>query len=599
MRRWATVALVVVATARAAAGATVSSIQTGTVDSTANGTTTVTISAVDTTASFLIFQTRSNTNVPPGEYLRGKIATSTTLAFDRVTSETSTVTIRWYVVSFSSGVKVQRGEVDQSAATVNVTITAVAALTQAFVTFSKTPVAGNASLGSDDMVLAELTSTTNLQFRTGAASTGHTLSWQVIEFTNASDINVQKGSLTTLTGTATSVTATLGTAVDTSRAFVLAGYWSSASTAAVGDRMIRAQLTNSTTVTIDRDITGTGNVTRPAAWTTGLSHTPAAGSNRLLVFAVSYENASDIGVSSVSFGGRALTKIVGKVAGTTVFDRVELWYLNEAGIAAASGTTFTVTWGGTAPTDPMYAAATYTGIDQGTPVANSSSNSTELSTPNPLTTTVTAYNRGMAVAAAICGNDGTFTWNNSWTSGGAVSSNTTTNLATGEHLAAVDGTDTASATHSNQNRVALVAAFLNPITEDVDEVLWQVVELKDGATVQGGSQNFPSGTAQQVVTLGTAVDPNRSIAFASVQANGGQNLGRTEFSTDDNEGPGTFTMALTSTQLTIDRIATGDDADVGWFVVQFRPRHVMVCSRPSPTRRLCRAERSRAPTRAG
>ena len=56
-----------------------------------------------------------------------------------------------------------------------------------------------------------------------------------------------------------------------------------------------------------------------------------------------------------------------------VYDRTELWYLNDTRIAAATTTTFTVVWGGTAPIDPMYAATTYPNVNQTTPIGNSSS----------------------------------------------------------------------------------------------------------------------------------------------------------------------------------------------------------------------------------
>ena len=61
--------------------AEVKTLQQGTASSTANGTTTVTISAVDTTKSFLLFTVRSNLNRPVGSMLRGKLVSSTSLQF--------------------------------------------------------------------------------------------------------------------------------------------------------------------------------------------------------------------------------------------------------------------------------------------------------------------------------------------------------------------------------------------------------------------------------------------------------------------------------------------------------------------------------------
>ena len=59
-----------------------------------------------------------------------------------------------------------------------------------------------------------------------------------------------------------------------------------------------------------------GAVSRVGSWTTGLTHTVGSGNNRLLVFAVGYENGgwSDPGVSSVTYGGQPLTRIGGIAA---------------------------------------------------------------------------------------------------------------------------------------------------------------------------------------------------------------------------------------------------------------------------------------------
>jgi hypothetical protein len=197
---------------------------------------------------------------------------------------------------------------------------------------------------------------------------------------------------------------------------------------------------------------------RVGSWTTGLTHTAGAGNDRLLVFMVGYENASDTLVSTVKYGGQSLTRINGVVVGTA--DRIELWYLKETGIVAATNTTFVVTWGGSAPTVPHYAAATIRNVDQVTPVVTSAINSTNASTPNPLPIAVSVTSDGLAVAAAISGNTGSFTWNNNW-SEGTDQSLTSSNSTSADHYETASGTDTASATHTNQNKQAIVVVSLS------------------------------------------------------------------------------------------------------------------------------------------
>jgi hypothetical protein len=111
--------------------------------------------------------------------------------------------------------------------------------------------------------------------------------------------------------------------------------------------------------------------------------------------------------------------------------------------------------------------------------------------------------------------------------------------------------------------------------DDIAEIFWQAVQLKDGSVVQQGNANFPGGTAQTVVAL-TSLNTNRAVAFASVQPVGGQNTGRSP-STGGVLGVGSATLALTSnSQLTLDRNDTADQADIAWFVVGFGAGSLLV-----------------------
>ena len=236
------------------------------------GTLTVTITSVNPAQSVLFFETRHNSDRPVGSMVRGRLATATTLEFTRVTNDTNPVpiTIRWYVAHFSSGVSVQRGETDQSATVIDVPISAVGAVDHAFVTWSKTPLDNHTNnFDGDDPTIGELTSTTNLRFRVTTARSGMTISWQVVEFTNAPDVRVQKGS-TALTGGALSVDVTLAPAdaVNVSSTFVLVGYNVDTNPPGnmMGTRMLRAQLIDPTTIRIDRNIGGGNNDITEIHW---------------------------------------------------------------------------------------------------------------------------------------------------------------------------------------------------------------------------------------------------------------------------------------------------------------------------------------------
>jgi len=270
--RWVLVAAVAAIAAlggSVADAAVVQSVQTGTVVVTANGIVTVPITAVTMNRTALFFDSSHDSDRPTSSAVRGRLATTTTLEFEKVTNEAAPtpITIRWYVVQWTSGVLVQRGVVTQTATVQNVAITAVAAVNQAFVTWSKTPTATDQNnLNGDGPMVAELTSTTNLQIRMDMLGTSIITAWQVVEFTTAADIRVQKGSTSLIGNAAFSVNVTLPIAVVPTSTFVLVGYQTSGQGPSIGSRMLRARLINSTTLTIDRAIAAAANDITEIGW---------------------------------------------------------------------------------------------------------------------------------------------------------------------------------------------------------------------------------------------------------------------------------------------------------------------------------------------
>jgi hypothetical protein len=345
--------------------ARVNQVLTGQTTSTANGIVAVPIAAVDPTKSFLMFGTRHDLNRPVGSEIRGRIATSTSLEFGRATDEATpvTITIRWYLVEYACGVTVQRGQVNQTATTVDIPITPVASLSQAFVTWSKTPAVADQNMSQDDPVVMELTSTSNLQLRANAANAAHIIWWQVVEFTNPGDASVQQGT-TSLTGAAVSTTAAIPTPVDVTRTFILVDYQTSGSGADIGSRMLRARLTNSTTITLDRSVSGTPDDITEIHWQAVElndgsrvrrgSATLAAGAASTVVGIYTIDPSRSVAFASVQSGGGQNTGRspyvaddvlgVGAVTGTLTATQLTLTRTNTA--AATEIGWFVVEWGG-------------------------------------------------------------------------------------------------------------------------------------------------------------------------------------------------------------------------------------------------------------
>ena len=217
---------------------------------------------------------------------------------------------------------------------------------------------------------------------------------------------------------------------------------------------------------VSKETTGgsVDQIYRASSWTQGLTHGIGSGDDRLLLFTVAYESGTDPGVGSVTYGGRSLTRIGGIVAGSGAFARVEMWYLNEGGISAASNNSFSVTWGSGTPSHPTYGAVTYRNVNQINPILDVSTNATDTDTPNPITTSINVISNGMAVAAAMCGNLDPYAWNNGWSEGIDQSVAGTADLSTADHQELASGTSTASATNERPNRQAIIAVSLYPST---------------------------------------------------------------------------------------------------------------------------------------
>jgi hypothetical protein len=238
-------------------------VQSGTTTNAVNGTTTVTITAVDPARSFLLFSTRHNSNRPVGSQIGGRLASSTSVQFIRVTDQAppNTITIQWSVITYPCGISVQRGVTPLTATTIDVPITPVASIADAFVTYSKTPTASDVTWDENDPATVRLIAPGTVRIAVDAAVGDHNVYWQVVEFTDPTKIHVQRGTRSLGFGTG-STTATLPTAVDPTRTFVLVSTRSPGGS--VSEVMVRARLTNSTTITFDRLDTG-GSITE-IAW---------------------------------------------------------------------------------------------------------------------------------------------------------------------------------------------------------------------------------------------------------------------------------------------------------------------------------------------
>jgi hypothetical protein len=189
-------------------------------------------------------------------------------------------------------------------------------------------------------------------------------------------------------------------------------------------------------------------------WLSGLSHAAEDGELRLLIFTAHAEHNATILLTSVTYGGQTMTKINEQVAGSTNRIFAAAFYLDEAGIRAASNSTFVPTWSAS-PSSAGYASVFLGNVDQTVPIGARDTNGSASSTPNPITTAALLTEDGdLAIVAGACGNMGDYTVNNGFAKGTELSISSADGVV--GHKAGTGSTETPSLTHSAVNRQVIL-----------------------------------------------------------------------------------------------------------------------------------------------
>jgi hypothetical protein len=197
-----------------------------------------------------------------------------------------------------------------------------------------------------------------------------------------------------------------------------------------------------------------GDVEIIGSWLSGTNHTAEAGTNRLLVFTGHVEdNNADMDLTSVTYGGQSMTKVVEHNVGSGYRAYAVAYVLDEAGINAASGSDFVVTWAETPSRSPGFSSVFLQNVSQASPTAATDGNGTTSSAT--LATSALSTNDGdMVFVAGTCGNSGEYSVNNGFTEGIEISIASADAVA--GYKAATGTAETPSITHSNVNRQVVI-----------------------------------------------------------------------------------------------------------------------------------------------
>jgi hypothetical protein len=190
------------------------------------------------------------------------------------------------------------------------------------------------------------------------------------------------------------------------------------------------------------------------SWTSGLTHTAESGSNRLLSFTAHVEdNDADMRLNSVTYGGQSMTKVIERETQESANRAYVVAYiLDEAGIAAASGNTFSPSWSST-PDKVGYSSVFLGDVDQTTSIGASASNGSN-SGSTISTSALSASSGDMVIVVGTAGNTGTYSVNNGFTE--AIELWITSSDGIAGYKSADGSNETPSITHSNPYRQVII-----------------------------------------------------------------------------------------------------------------------------------------------
>jgi hypothetical protein len=155
-------------------------------------------------------------------------------------------------------------------------------------------------------------------------------------------------------------------------------------------------------------------VTLLGSWQAGLSHSKEAGTDRTLIFIAHAEYTGTKSITSVTYGGQEMIKIMEQISDSLTRAYTAAFILPEYGVATASNDNFVVTWS-SAPSYELYASAFFAGTDQTQSIGATAYN---WSTSNTVSTSPLTTNDGdMVILGATHGSGGSYITNNNFIEG--------------------------------------------------------------------------------------------------------------------------------------------------------------------------------------
>jgi type II secretory pathway pseudopilin PulG len=263
------------------------------------------------------------------------------------------------------------------------------------------------------------------------------------------------------------------------------------------------------------------------SWVAGLTHTVETGTDRALVFTAHAERGGTTSLTSVTYGGQAMTKVVEVVnsSGTTR-TYTAAFILDEAGIAAATTSTFNTTWSIT-PTSAGYASVFLQNVNQTTLTGATASN--QVASGRTITTSALSTDDGdMVIVASTCSSTGSYTVNNGFTEPLELTITNADGVV--GYKVATGADETPSVRHStNNSRKSLIGfvAKVNAAISGIGGNLLIAAIATDGSTTisePSGWTEIDQGSFSGAVTLGAwyKIAETSEPAYHTFNWSGGQ-----------------------------------------------------------------------------
>jgi hypothetical protein len=202
-----------------------------------------------------------------------------------------------------------------------------------------------------------------------------------------------------------------------------------------------------------------------------------------------------------------MTKVIDiSVNSGGTYDYVAAFILNEAGVAAASSSTFNFSWSSTSGANFGYASVFLQNVNQTTLTGATASNSSTSGAATITTSALATGNGDVVIDAATCGNSGSYTLNNGFTEGIDQTIGGTATGVTG-HKSATGVTETPSATYSASVNRQVIIGF---VVQGAGTVSGGAGYVRQAAAGGSGTSNFSLTASNEAQMLTIAIAPDSS-----------------------------------------------------------------------------------------